>query len=70
MHGFGFGWMGLSGLLFLAAIVALLFWATSRLREAPGKGDRSREILKERFARGEIDREEFERRMKELGTWS
>jgi putative membrane protein len=67
MHGFGFGWMGLYSLIFLGGLVALLFWIVPRWRPGGSQEDRARAILRERFARGEIDQDEFERRMRRLG---
>lgn len=67
MWGYGFGWpgmlwMGLGGLLWLA-LLGLVVWAIVRL--AGGRGSTSappappapaaEEILRQRFARGEID---------------
>ncbi|HET7833310.1 MAG TPA: SHOCT domain-containing protein [Gallionella sp.] len=67
---YGWGWgMGISMLLFwvlvIAAIVLLIKFTAS------GGVDRSREksaldILKERYARGEIEREEFEQKKRDL----
>ncbi|RIA56302.1 SHOCT domain-containing protein [Dichotomicrobium thermohalophilum] len=49
------------------AIVALWrFVSGGSGREATGSGDRSLEVLRERFARGEIDEEEFEARKRAL----
>jgi putative membrane protein len=63
----GFG-MGLGMLLFLALIV---FGIVLLLRPTVGpeprrEHDRALEILNERFARGEIDREEYEERRRVL----
>ena len=61
---------GLSALILLGVIV----WAASRTggRRAdqgqPPAGDRSLEILRERYARGEITREEFEAMRRDLGA--
>lgn len=58
-------------LLFLIGLVVLIVWAVdrgvlergSREREAPhARGSSAEEILKQRFARGEIDAEEYEAR--------
>jgi putative membrane protein len=58
----GFGWLGmLTMLLFWIGVIALVVWAFSNLvpaRQAPVEPD-AVEILKRRFARGEINREEF-----------
>ncbi len=62
--GFGFLWMA----LFWIGIALLVTWAVRRGDEdrAPAHR-RALEILEERFARGEIDAEEFEARRRELG---
>ncbi len=67
-YGAGGWWM----LVFLAGVILLVVWgvrATSDGGRSGGGGARSRglEILEERFARGEIDREEFEQRRSALG---
>ncbi len=67
------GWFWL--LLVIAAIVAIVVLVTLLVgRSASGRPDRSPDggrdaalrILEERFARGEIDREEFEERRRAL----
>ncbi len=65
----GFGWV--FGLLWFA-LVAWLVYALVRGFGPQGEGrprseDRALEILKERYARGEIDKETFERMKKDLG---
>lgn len=60
--------------LFWVAVIALVVWLILRLtREggtpgggATGVGDRSEAILRERYARGEIDREMYERMLDDL----
>lgn len=63
----GWAWMGVMHLLwwviFIVAIAAVFRWATGT--RAAG-GDRAMEILRERFARGEIDRGEYEERLRQL----
>jgi putative membrane protein len=57
-----FGWLGmLTMLLFWIGVIALVVWALSTLvgaRQTPVEPDAA-EILKRRYARGEISREEF-----------
>ena len=78
MWGHGMGWdgwwsggamFGLGHLLWwalvLLAIVALVRWLTKGARRGPGE-DRALEILRERYARGEIDKNEFEARKRDL----
>ena len=77
MMGYGFDggglewiWM-LGGLLVMVGFVVLIVWAVGTL----GRGDTSREpgrptpldILRERYARGEITQQEFEQAKKTLG---
>ncbi len=67
--GFGFGhWF--FGVLFWAVILLLIVGLVRGL--SGGGSDRqlkksARDILDERYARGEIDREEFERKKQDLG---
>jgi putative membrane protein len=67
MYGMGFGWLWV---LLLAVGAVALAWGLSRAWNAPGAGrdeaDRARQILRERFARGEITEEEFRQRLRTL----
>ncbi|MFB3819654.1 MAG: SHOCT domain-containing protein [Candidatus Methylomirabilales bacterium] len=55
-------------LLFWAAVIAGIVlgirWLLGQGR--PGRGDAALDILRERYARGEINREEFEQRKRDL----
>lgn len=62
-------WVALGGLwviLFWAAIIAVIVWAVKKIIEKPEKkmkeesDDKALTILKERYAKGEISKEEFE----------
>ena len=82
MMGFhGFGGMGAWGLLgglfalfpaiaLLAVLAGLAIWlwrrSDSRLVKAPMSQQSPREILKMRYARGELSREEFQSAMQDL----
>jgi putative membrane protein len=79
MHnwGMGWGWGGMSlGPLFMiawlallvAVIVLLVRWLSGGSFGVGNSPRTSREILDERFAKGEIDREEYESRRKVLGS--
>lgn len=67
-HGFGFG--GGFMWLFWILLIVLIVWvvkAVSSTDRSRGGSDKSPlEILRDRFARGEIDEEEFERKRKLL----
>lgn len=62
---FGFGMMFLWVLVLVAVVVAFVYWAFGK-----GKSDESEsnamEILRERYARGDIDEEEFRERRRSL----
>jgi len=73
MMGFGyapFGWIGaVLMFVFWALIIAGVVILLKRLTLPPEKekkDDSAMEILKERYAKGEINREEFERMKKDL----
>lgn len=70
----GYGWMGfgwivmiLFWVLVIVGVIALVRWLGMRER---GSGDTSRrtplEVLQERYARGEIEREEYEQKRRDL----
>lgn len=69
MGGFGLAWM-LINLLLLVGVVALVAWAVSARGKgggAPeGRADSAEEILRNRFARGEIGAEEYEQSLSVL----
>ena len=68
----GWGWFGLTHLLWWAlvvvAIVLLARRVTGRGRQPPPHPpvDRALDILRERYARGEIGKDEFEQRKRNL----
>ena len=74
MGGWGMGWFGgifmiVFWILILVALVFFIKWlirSTGRSQAGPAGGSRALEILKERFARGEIDKAEFEEKKKVL----
>jgi putative membrane protein len=57
MFGIGFLFM----LAFWAVVIALVVWAIRQFRPSDKAGS-ALSILQERFARGEIDRQEYEQR--------
>ena len=58
------GWVVLPWLLLIAAVVVAVWWL---VRQRP-QHDRALETLRERYARGEITREEFEARRRDLAA--
>lgn len=70
MHGWMFGWMWIWPLLVLSSLVLLvvgLVWlAQGRWPGVRDIGGSARRILDERYARGEIDDEEYQRRRAQL----
>ena len=75
-HGWGWGWghMVFGSLMMLLVFAAVLFAVLAAVRGLGGSSQRGESspsgkalaILEERFARGEIDREEFEERKRVL----
>ncbi len=73
MYGYGYGIWWIVGLialallvLFVVGIVVLGIWTSGRRTRSqeggqgyPGRADEALEILRQRYARGEITREEF-----------
>jgi len=68
-QGFGFGFPGLGMLIFWGAIIFLLvvlFRGVSSNRDV-SSGSSTRDILVCRYARGEINQQEYERMKQSLG---
>jgi putative membrane protein len=67
----GMGWWMLFGsiwfIVFWGAVIYFAFWAVSRITRDQRREDTPLEILKRRYARGEISREEFEQMRREIG---
>lgn len=71
MMGYGYGGMIMMWILILAVGggVIYFFWRQSQEgRVKPGPGEDALTILKERYARGEINREEYEQKKQDLET--
>ena len=65
--GMGMGWGWIIGLVVIALIVWLVVKTTSQQTGGTNTSEKlPLDILKERYARGEIDKEEFEERKKDL----
>ena len=71
MDGWGGGWMWLWGTLMMlgfVAVVALVVWAVVRStgQQPPPADDTARQILDERYARGELNTDEYRERVDAL----
>lgn len=66
--GSSFGWifMILWWVLVIAGTVALVKWVISAYRGSPTREQDASKMLKERYARGEIDKEEFEQKRRDI----
>ena len=67
--GMGFGWIFMLlfwVILIVAAVMAIRAFSGTSQASAKPRGDRAMEILRERFARGEIGREEYEEKRRTL----
>lgn len=77
LDGMGWGWiglgvlhMGLFWILVILGIVVLVKWLASSPPSPglpPGSERRALDILKERYAKGELTREQFEQMKREIG---
>ncbi|MFU8887203.1 MAG: SHOCT domain-containing protein [Trueperaceae bacterium] len=68
-----FGWIGSLLLLVLVVLAIVWLWRALDLGRGPGRGgpagsDQAMSIARERYARGEISTEEFERIKRELSA--
>ena len=71
MGGWGGGWMWMLGMPMMIGFVALIVWRVRAGSGAAGPArreptDRAREILGERYAKGELSTEEYQDRSNEL----
>jgi len=64
--GFGSGFMVLWWVLIVVGIVVLVKWISSNTGGRNRSGSKALEILNERYARGEIDDQEFQKRKRDL----
>jgi putative membrane protein len=63
----GGGFMWIFWIAIIVGIIFLVRWVVQQSRPGEGKLEESSlELLKKRYARGEIDRNEFERKKKDL----
>ncbi|MFP4690407.1 MAG: SHOCT domain-containing protein [Bacteroidales bacterium] len=66
-HGWGMGWWWIIGLIVLSVIIWIVAKSMSQDTAATRHPEKTAlDILKERYAKGEIDKKEFEERRKDL----
>jgi putative membrane protein len=68
MGGFGFGgiFMILWWILIIVGIVVLVKWVLGSSASQGGSTGKALDILKERYARGEIDEQEYQKKKQDL----
>jgi len=71
MGGYGMGWFGsiIMVAFWIAVVVGIVFlirWLAQSTRGGAGSAESALEILKRRYAKGEIDKKEFEQKKKDL----
>ncbi|MDA3816434.1 MAG: SHOCT domain-containing protein [Prolixibacteraceae bacterium] len=65
-HGWGMGWWWIIGIVIVVAVVWMVVKGLNQNSTNQGIGKSALDILKERYARGEIDKQEFEERKRDL----
>jgi putative membrane protein len=60
-------WMPFAPLFFVVMMIFCVFMMAHMMRGRHGRSDTAAQILKERFARGEIDKAEYDERRRVLG---
>lgn len=72
-YGMGWGWgffgaihMFLWWVLIILGIVVLVKWLIGGVSERSDRESRALQILKERYAKGELGKEEFEQKMQDI----
>jgi len=65
-HGYGGGMMWFFWILIIVALLWFVTFASRRVGLPPGNEKNALEIIRERYAKGEINREEFEQKKRGL----
>ena len=64
---YGYNWLYmLCGILLIAGIILLAMWLFRQQSAGSGREETPLDILKKRYAEGEIDKEEFEQKKNDL----
>ncbi len=71
LEGYGWGWTifgSIFMILFWAAVILLIIWLYKQIRgpQAAAPQETALDILRKRYASGEIDKKEFEQKKKDL----
>jgi len=64
--GWGIGWMILWAVILIGIVALVVWWASTAARTSPSNHEGPLEILKLRYARGEIDHDEYRKRLEVL----
>ena len=65
-YGWGMGFSWLFALIFFVVVIWLLFRSRSQMPDQRNQGKTAIDILKERYVKGEINKEEFEEKKKDI----
>lgn len=66
-HGWGMGWWWIIGIIIVIAVVWVVIKSMNQKTVSSQSKEKSAlDVLKERYAKGEIDKQEFEERKKDL----
>ena len=66
-HGWGMGWWWIIGLIIVIAVIWIVVKSMNRgTGSSQSTGKSALDVLKERYAKGEIDKQEFEERKRDL----
>jgi putative membrane protein len=64
--GIGMGWMWIFWAVVLVAFVTVIVLALNVTRRSPGGRESPEDILRRRYAQGELDQEEYQKRLHDL----
>lgn len=65
-HGWGMSWWWIIGLIIVVAVIWMVVKSMNQNNQSQVSRKTPIDILKERYASGEIDKQEFEERKKDL----